>query len=134
MPRSWAPPSVNEKTAARWRNSALGSKFSLLQSVRRAIPGIAITGFVGGLIGSFLGGWTHVVISTGVGSVIGYSVWSFGGRLFFLFIIIGALLSSALSFYLVGTSGILLGAACGGAIGGFLGVNVTLFYKQRNIE
>jgi hypothetical protein len=93
---------------------------------------MAITGFVGGLIGSFLGPWFYIIIAAFIGAIIGYVVWSFGGRVFFLFIVIGALLGGLLNFYLVGNATVLLGAATGGAIGGFLGVNVTLFYKQRN--
>ncbi|MEK7748335.1 MAG: hypothetical protein AAB300_04605 [Nitrospirota bacterium] len=99
-------------------------------SLRSAIPGMAVTGFVGGLIGSFLGQWFYLPIGALIGAMVGYVVWSFGERLFFLFIIMGGLSGGLLSFYLAGESTFILGAAVGGAIGGFLGVNATLLRRH----
>ncbi|MEK7286485.1 MAG: hypothetical protein AAB035_04220 [Nitrospirota bacterium] len=98
-------------------------------SISSALPGMAVTGFVGGLIGSFLGQWFYMPVGTIIGAMVGYMVWSFGERLFFIFIIMGALLGGALSFYLAGEDTVILGAAVGGAIGGFLGVNATLLRR-----
>ncbi len=95
--------------------------------IKDAFWGIAVTGLTGGLIGSFLGKSIYIIGMASVGALLGYAIWSMGGQRFFLFVIIGALLGGALATYLSGSSATLLGAATGGAMGGFLGVNFLLF-------
>ena len=95
--------------------------------VLSALPGMAITGFVGFLIGAQFSAWYYPIVIALVGVLIGFAVSSFGGNWFFLFVVMGALLGGLLATYLNGTASTFLGAEIGGAIGGFLGVNVKIF-------
>ncbi len=96
------------------------------KKMKNALPGMAIAGTTGGLIGAFMGKAVYIVGMACIGALLGYVVWSMGGQRFFLFIVVGALLGGASATYLSGYTATLLGAATGGAIGGFLGVNLLL--------
>jgi hypothetical protein len=85
---------------------------------------------VGGLIGFFLGNPIYILVVAAVGMLLGYTVWSMGGQKFFLFIVVGAILGGTLATYLNGVQSGLLGAATGGAMGGFLAVNFLLFQRE----
>lgn len=85
-----------------------------------------VTGITGGFVGSFLGGFLWILGMAMIGCLIGNIVWRLGGQHFFLYIVIGILLGSGLAAYLGGTDTALLGAGTGGAMGGFLAVNIKM--------
>jgi len=91
-----------------------------------SFPGIAITGVTGGIIGSFMGGLMPILAMGLLGAVIGNVVWALGGQRFFVLIVIGILLGSGLAVFLSGMDAALLGAGTGGAIGGFISVNLNM--------
>lgn len=93
---------------------------------------MAVTGVVGGIIGSFVGGPVWIFGIALVGALLGMVVWRLGGRRFFLFVTIGALLGGPLAIYLNGMESALLGAATGGAMGGFLAVNLSMLRPRRS--
>ncbi len=88
---------------------------------------MGVTGLTGGLIGSFLGQPGYVIGMAIAGALLGLVIGYFGEQVFFFFVIIGALLGGLLSIYIGGTPMAIIGLGTGGAIGGFLGVNITMF-------
>ncbi len=88
---------------------------------------MAVTGLTGGMIGSFIGGAVWIAGVGLIGATLGAIIWQMGGQRFFRCIVVGALLGSLLAFYLNGAESALLGAATGGAMGGFLGVNLKMW-------
>jgi hypothetical protein len=93
---------------------------------------MAVTGITGGIIGSFIGGPVWIVGMALVGALLGTVVWRLGGQRFFLCIVIGAALGGLLAAYLNGSESALLGSAAGGAMGGFLGVNINMLTSKRS--
>ena len=87
--------------------------------------GALVMGTVGTLLGLILGGQAHIV-GPGIGLVLGIVVGAFGGRRFLISILIGTILGGLLAWVLVGADKISIGAGAGGAIGGFLGVQVSM--------
>ncbi|GJL58702.1 MAG: hypothetical protein NPIRA03_15590 [Nitrospirales bacterium] len=96
--------------------------------------GVMGLGTVGLLIGIFMGeGWLPVAI--GAGALLGAGVGLVGGRGFFLSIVIGTILGGLLAFGLSGTEAMTVGAASGAAMGGFLGIWISMLietWQQRN--
>lgn len=102
------------------------------KSIQVSLPGMAVTGITGGIIGSFIGGPVWIIGMALVGAFLGTIVWRLGGQGFFLCIVIGAALGGLLATYLNGTESALLGSAAGGAMGGFLGVNLNMLTSRRS--
>lgn len=96
------------------------------KSMKVSLPGMAVTGITGGVVGVFMGGWLPIIVMALVGALIGNIVWAMGGQRFFLFIVIGIFLGSGLAILLGGMDAALLGAGTGGAIGGFVAVNMSM--------
>jgi len=94
--------------------------------------GATVTGVTGGVIGAIIGGSLWVIVAAAVGAIIGVAVWRLGGLLFPLYITTGALIGCLSAIFLRGTEVALLGAAAGGAVGGFLAVNVRMFSSSRS--
>ncbi len=96
--------------------------------------GILGLGTVGLLIGVFMGdGWLPVALA--LGAILGAGVGLVGGRGFFLGIFIGTILGGLLALGLNGTEAVTVGAASGAAMGGFLGIWITMLietWQQRN--
>ena len=96
--------------------------------------GILGLGTVGLLIGDFMeNGWLPVTLA--VGALLGAGVGFFGGRGFFLSIFIGTILGGLLALGLGGTESVTVGAASGAAMGGFLGIWISMLietWRQRN--
>jgi len=92
---------------------------------------MTVTGITGGVIGSFMGGLVPIISMAILGALIGNIVWSMGGQQFFLFIVVGILLGSGLAIYISGMDTALLGAGTGGAIGGFVAVNMSMLKPQK---
>ncbi len=106
---------------------------SSTQRVRKAIDitlGAAVMGTVGALIG-FLIGHHAVPVGTAVGILLGTAVGIFGGRRFLVSILIGTTLGGALAWLLAGFDKISYGAGAGAAMGGFLGVQVSMLLDMR---
>ncbi|MBI3804518.1 MAG: hypothetical protein HY282_12235 [Nitrospirae bacterium] len=107
------------------------SEKTFLKSLQGALPGMAVTGVTGGMIGSFIGGLFWILLTATVGALIGMVVWRLGGQRFFLFVVIGALLGGVAAILLNGTESGLIGAGAGGAMGGFIAVNLTMLHPRH---
>ncbi len=92
--------------------------------------GIAVMGTVGTLIGYIMGGGLMpiaVAIGLAMGGVIGF----LGGRRFLVSILVGTALGGALAWLVAGEDRIWVGAGAGAAMGGFLGVQVSMLLDVR---
>lgn len=92
--------------------------------------GIVVMGTVGTLIGVTMGGGLMPVaisIGLGLGAVIGF----LGGRRFLVSILVGAVLGGLLAWFMAGLDRIWVGAGAGAAMGGFLGVQISMLLDVR---
>lgn len=92
--------------------------------------GITVMGTVGALIGLIMGGGLMplaIAVGLAMGGVIGF----LGGRRFLVSILIGASLGGALAWLVAGTERISVGAGAGAAMGGFLGVQISMLLDVR---
>lgn len=92
--------------------------------------GLAVMGTVGTLIGLIMGGGlmpVAIAVGLAMGGVIGY----LGGRRFLISILIGSLLGGALAWLVGGVERISVGAGAGAAMGGFLGVQISMLLDVR---
>ena len=93
--------------------------------------GLTVMGTVGVLIGVIMGGGlmpVAVVVGLAMGGVIGY----LGGRRFLISILIGSLLGGALAWLVADAERISVGAGAGAAMGGFLGVQISMLLDVRS--
>ena len=97
-----------------------------LKLMKVSLPGMAVTGITGAVIGAIMGGWLPIIGMALLGALIGNIVWVMGGQRFFLFIVIGVFLGAGLAILIGGLDAALLGAGAGGAIGGFVAVNMSM--------
>jgi hypothetical protein len=92
------------------------------------ILGILGLGTVGMLIGVFMGdGWLPVTLA--LGTLLGAGVGFLGGRGFFLSIFIGTIFGGLLALGLGGTEAVTVGASSGAAMGGFLGIWISMLLE-----
>jgi hypothetical protein len=92
--------------------------------------GLAVMGTVGSLIGLIMGGGlmpVAIAIGLAMGGVIGY----LGGRRFLVSILIGSVLGGALAWLVAGVERMSVGAGAGAAMGGFLGVQISMLLDVR---
>jgi hypothetical protein len=92
--------------------------------------GLAVMGTVGVLIGVIMGGGlmpVAIALGLAMGAVIGY----LGGRRFLVSILIGTFLGGALAWFVAGAERISVGAGAGAAMGGFLGVQISMLLDVR---
>jgi hypothetical protein len=92
--------------------------------------GLAVMGTVGALIGMIMGGGlmpVAIVVGLSMGAVIGF----LGGRRFLISILVGTLLGGGLAWLVAGTERIWVGAGTGAAMGGFLGVQISMLMDIR---
>ena len=87
--------------------------------------GAVVMGTVGVLIGLIMGQGA-LSVAGGLGIVLGVVVGIFEGRRFLISILIGTFLGSALAWALAGPERISFGAGAGAAMGGFLGVQLSM--------
>ncbi len=92
--------------------------------------GAVVMGTVGLLIGLLMG---EKVVPVGavLGVALGTVVGIFGGRRFLISILMGTLLGGALAWFLAGADVISYGAGAGAAMGGFLGVQISMLLDMR---
>ena len=92
--------------------------------------GVMVMGTVGALIGTILGG-SSVFVTAGLGLMLGTVVGFLGGRRFLVSILMGTLLGGLLAWLVAGFEKILFGAGAGAAMGGFLGVQISMLLDVR---
>ena len=92
--------------------------------------GVLVMGTVGALIGTILGG-SSVPITGGLGLMLGAVVGFLGGRRFLVSILVGTLLGGLLAWLVAGFEKISFGAGAGAAMGGFLGVQISMLLDVR---
>jgi hypothetical protein len=101
--------------------------------VRKTIDmvfGVAVMGTVGTLIGLIMGGGM-MPLAIGIGLLMGAVVGFLGGRRFLTSILIGTVLGGALAWLVAGEERISVGAGAGAAVGGFLGVQISMLLDLR---
>jgi len=92
--------------------------------------GALVMGTVGTLIGMILGGQVRIV-GPCLGLALGTVVGIFGGRRFLISILIGTVLGGLLAWVLVGADKMTIGAGAGAAMGGFLGIQVSMLMDLK---
>ncbi|OQW36509.1 MAG: hypothetical protein A4E19_15200 [Nitrospira sp. SG-bin1] len=92
--------------------------------------GIAVMGTVGTLIGLTMGGGL-MPLATSVGLALGVVIGCLGGRRFLISILVGTLSGGALAWLMAGGERIWVGAGAGAAMGGFLGVQISMLLDVR---
>ncbi|HNN44194.1 MAG TPA: hypothetical protein PKL10_17980 [Nitrospira sp.] len=92
--------------------------------------GIVVMGTVGALIGSFLGA-ASIPVTAGVGVLLGAVVGFLGGRRFLTSILVGTVLGGLLAWMIAGIEKVSFGAGAGAAMGGFLGVQISMLLDMR---
>ena len=92
--------------------------------------GVVVMGTVGALIGLIMGS-EFMPLAIGIGLVMGGVVGFLGGRRFLISILVGTVLGGALAWLLAGPERISYGAGAGAAMGGFLGVQVSMLLDMR---
>ena len=91
--------------------------------------GAAVFGVVGAAIGYYWGTGASIAVAAAAGLTFGFLIGLLGGRRFFISIVCGALLGAGVAWLVSGMSAVPLGAASGGAIGGFLGVQMGMLVE-----
>lgn len=92
--------------------------------------GLAVMGTVGTLIGYIMGGGL-MPVAIGLGLVLGGVIGLLGGRRFLVSILVGTLLGGALAWFVAGGERVWVGAGAGAAMGGFLGVQISMLLDMR---
>lgn len=93
------------------------------------VLGVMIMGSTGFVIGLNLGGSFLIAIATLLGVILGGFISIFNARRFFLTVLAGTVLGGLLALILGGPETLIIGAGSGGAIGGFIGINIELFMR-----
>lgn len=92
--------------------------------------GIVVMATVGTLIGSFLGA-SAIPLTAGLGLALGAVVGYLGGRRFLVSILVGTVLGGSLAWLIAGVEKVSFGAGAGAAMGGFLGVQISMLLDIR---
>lgn len=107
-----------------------GTEQSALLKVIDILFGVAVMGTVGTLIGVIMGGGI-MPLASGAGLLFGGVIGFMGGRRFLVSILVGTLLGGALAWGIAGPERISVGAGAGAAMGGFLGVQISMLLDMR---
>lgn len=92
--------------------------------------GITVMGTVGALIGMVMGGGA-IPIAVGIGLLLGSVVGLLGGRRFLVSIMVGTVVGGVLAWSVADSERIWVGAGAGAAMGGFLGVHMSMLLDLR---
>jgi len=96
--------------------------------------GAVVFGIVGAAIGYYINTPASITVAGLIGMALGLFIGMLGGRRFFISIVSGAILVAGLFGLVSGRDAVLLGAGVGGAMGGFLGVQMSMLldlWRQR---
>ncbi len=107
-----------------------GTAVSTPRKIIDMVFGVAVMGTVGTLIGLIMGGGM-MPVAIGVGTIMGAVVGILGGRRFLISILIGTVLGGLLAWLVAGEDRISVGAGAGAAMGGFLGVQISMLLDMR---
>ena len=88
--------------------------------------GTVVFGVVGAAVGYYMNTPGSIWVAGIVGMLLGFSIGVLGGRRFFISIVCGALLGAGLFGLVSGADAVPLGAGVGGAMGGFVGVQLGM--------
>lgn len=94
------------------------------------IVGSIIMGTTGAVIGLNLGGPVFIAAATVMGMILGGFISMLNARRFFISVLVGTVLGGMLALILGGPYAFIMGAGSGGAIGGFIGINIELFMRR----
>lgn len=94
------------------------------------VLGLAVMGTVGTLIGQTMGGGL-MPLAISIGIVLGGVIGFLGGRRFLASILVGTVIGGGLAWLLAGVDRIWVGAGAGAAMGGFLGVQISMLLDVR---
>jgi hypothetical protein len=100
------------------------------QRIFDMVLGVAVMGTVGTLIGLIMGGGT-MPLAIALGSIMGAVVGVLGGRRFLISILAGTVLGGVLAWLVAGEERVSVGAGAGAAMGGFLGVQISMLLDMR---
>jgi hypothetical protein len=92
--------------------------------------GIVVMGTVGTLIGMTMGGGL-IPVAIAIGIVLGGVIGFLGGRRFLISILVGTVLGGVLAWVMADIERIWVGAGAGAAMGGFLGVQISMLLDVR---
>lgn len=92
--------------------------------------GLAVMGTVGALIGQTMGGGL-MPPALAIGVILGGVIGFLGGRRFLVSILVGTVLGGLLAWIMAGVDRIWVGAGAGAAMGGFLGVQISMLLDVR---
>ncbi|HEY6084516.1 MAG TPA: hypothetical protein VIU63_03930 [Nitrospira sp.] len=92
--------------------------------------GLVVMGTVGTLIGVIMGG-SLMPIALGLGLVLGGVIGFLGGRRFLTSILVGTVIGGLLAWLVADSDRIWVGAGAGAAMGGFLGVQISMLLDMR---
>lgn len=88
--------------------------------------GAIVFGTVGAAIGYYMNATASIPVGGIMGMVFGLFIGILGGRRFFISIVCGAVVVAGLFGLVSGREAVPLGAGVGGALGGFLGVQIGM--------
>ncbi len=98
------------------------------------VLGVAVMGTVGVLIGILLGG-VFLYLATGMGLLLGMGIGLLGGRRLIAGIFVGTIGGGAMAWAVSGPDTLTVGAGSGAAMGGFLGIWISMlidgFWQKR---
>jgi hypothetical protein len=92
--------------------------------------GVGVMGTVGVLIGLLMGA-SMVPIAAALGMLLGVVIGLLGGRRFLFSILIFTVLGGAFAWLVAGIETVSFGAGAGAALGGFLGVWISMLLDMR---
>ncbi len=101
-----------------------------ISTIVDVVFGVVVMGTVGALIGSFLGA-ASIPVTSGAGVLLGAVVGFLGGRRFLASILVGTVLGGLLAWMIGGMEKVSFGAGAGAAMGGFLGVQISMLLDVR---
>ena len=97
-----------------------------------SVLGVSIMGTTGAVVGFYIGGLLSIMTGFLLGAVLGGFVSILGAQVFFYSILIGTLVGGVLALVAGGPDTFVIGAGSGGAIGGFIGINIEMFRKDSS--
>lgn len=121
-------PKSRDRRPVRWSTTftalKAGDQFGRL--TLDMVFGAVVFGIVGAAIGYYMDTTGSITVGGFIGLLLGFFIGILGGRRFFISIVTGAILVAGLFGLVSGRDAVLLGAGVGAAMGGFLGVQMSM--------